>query len=456
MSETINSPRERILLVDDDATVLRNFRLCLEDDGYQVNTAPNAGSALAAVARSVFDVCILDLHIGEEFGLDLLPQLRAAAPWMRVVMATAESDAAIAVSAMRAGAADYLIKPCEPEKLLHAVAQQVQARRLERRIEELESSRAETLPDQLDSANPVMGRLLEMARQAAETDATVLILGESGTGKNVLARNIHLWSMRRKAGFATVNCPSLSAELLESELFGHVKGAFTGAHDHRQGRVQVAEGGTLFLDEIGEFPLSLQPKFLRFLQDREYERVGDPRTRTADVRLIAATNRDLATAVADGTFRNDLYYRLNVIALTVPALRERPEDIPAIADRLLASLVARYRRPARRFAESARNAMRAYSWPGNVRELANAIERAVILCAGEEIAYEHLPFAAAGVTSSLASATPRAGDPVTIEQLERAHIEAVLGATPTLDVAARQLGIDASTLYRKRKTYGLG
>jgi len=457
MNETVTSPRERILLVDDDATVLRNFRLCLEDEGYQVNTAQNTGSALAAVARSVFDVCILDLHIGEDFGLDLLPQLRAAAPWMRVIMATAESDAAIAVSAMRAGAADYLIKPCEPEKLLHAVEQQIQARRLERRIEELESSRAETLPDLLDSANPTMSRLLEMARQAAETDATVLLLGESGTGKNVLARNIHLWSMRRKAGFATVNCPSLSAELLESELFGHVKGAFTGAHDHRQGRVQVAEGGTLFLDEIGEFPLSLQPKFLRFLQDREYERVGDPRTRTADVRLIAATNRDLAQAVADGTFRNDLYYRLNVIALTVPALRERPEDIPGIADRLLTSLVARYRRPARRFTETARNALLAYPWPGNVRELANAIERAVILCADEEIAYEHLPFASAGLNAtSLASATPRAGDPVTIEQLERAHIEAVLGATPTLDVAARQLGIDASTLYRKRKTYGLG
>lgn len=457
MNETITPPRERILLVDDDATVLRNFRLCLEDEGYQVNTAHNAGSALSAVSRSVFDVCVLDLHIGDEYGLELLPQLRAAAPWMRVIMATAESDAAIAVSAMRAGAADYLFKPCEPEQLLRAVGQQAQARRLERRIEELEASSSDLPPESLDSANPAMSRLLEMARQAAETDATVLVLGESGTGKNVLARNIHLWSMRRKAGFATVNCPSLSAELLESELFGHVKGAFTGAHDHRQGRVQVAEGGTLFLDEIGEFPLSLQPKFLRFLQDREYERVGDPRTRTADVRIIAATNRDLAASVADGSFRNDLYYRLNVIALTVPALRERPEDVLAIADRLLASLVARYRRPARRFSESARNALLAYSWPGNVRELANAIERAVILCSGEEIGYEQLPFAASGLgVASLPSATPRAGDPVTIDQLERAHIEAVLGATPTLDLAARQLGIDASTLYRKRKAYGLG
>ncbi|HJU41003.1 MAG TPA: sigma-54 dependent transcriptional regulator [Tahibacter sp.] len=448
--------RERVLLVDDDSTVLRTFRLCLEDAGYQVNVAHNAASALAAVARSVFDVCVLDISLGDESGLELLPQLRAAAPWMRVVMATAEVDAAIAVSAMRAGAADYLIKPCEPDELIHAVEQQAQARRLERRIEELESGRDAPSTDVVDSANATMARMLETARQAAETDATILILGESGTGKNMLARTIHAWSNRRKAAFATVNCPSLSAELLESELFGHVKGAFTGAHEHRAGRVQVAEGGTLFLDEIGEFPLQLQPKFLRFLQDREYERVGDPRTRKADVRLIAATNADLGAAVANGTFRSDLYYRLNVISLTVPPLRERPEDILPIAHGLLTTLVARYRRPARRFSESARNALVGYSWPGNVRELANAIERAVILCGGEDIGYEHLPFTAANATASLASSTPRAGDPVTLDVLERAHIEAILGATPTLDVAAKTLGIDASTLYRKRKSYGIG
>jgi two-component system, NtrC family, response regulator AlgB len=457
MSEVESVRRERVLLVDDDSSVLRNFRLCLEDAGFQVNTAQNASQALSALVRGVFDVCVLDLHIGEESGLDLLPQLRSAAPWMRVVMATAESDAAVAVSAMRSGAADYLIKPCEPDQLIHAVEQQASARRLERRIEQLEDAREGSEVIDIQSANPQMARVLEMARQAAETDATVLLLGESGTGKNVLARAIHGWSNRRKAAFATVNCPSLSAELLESELFGHVKGAFTGAHDHRQGRVQVAEGGTLFLDEIGEFPLVLQPKLLRFLQDRDYERVGDPRTRKADVRLIAATNRDLAGAVAENRFRNDLYYRLNVISITVPPLRDRPEDVVPIARRLLMDMVARYRRPARRFSESASNALQAYSWPGNVRELQNAIERAVILCSGEEIGYEHLPFSTPGeVPSAIIANSPRAGDPVTLEVLERAHIEAVLGATPTLDVAARTLGIDASTLYRKRKSYGLG
>jgi NtrC-family two-component system response regulator AlgB len=299
-----------------------------------------------------------------------------------------------------------------------------------------------------------MARVLEMARQAADSDATVLLLGESGTGKNLLARAIHQWSARRGAGFATVNCPSLSPELLESELFGHVKGAFTGATDNRQGRVQAAEGGTLLLDEIGDFPLALQPKLLRFLQDREYERVGDPRTRQADVRLIAATNRDLAEEVTKGSFRQDLYYRINVISLIVPPLRERSEDIVPLARRLLERLVVRYRRPARRFSAAAETALKAYPWPGNVRELQNAVERAVILCPGEEIGVDFLPFLGAPVAIAGAAA-PRAGDAVSLEALERAHIEAVLGAAPTLDVAARILGIDASTLYRKRKAYGL-
>jgi len=442
----------RVLLVDDHVGVLRNFRLCLEDAGHRVRTAQDTTQALTAIEQNVFDVCLLDLHLGIGSGLDLLPTLRTLAPWMRVVVATAESDAGAAVTAMRHGAADYLVKPCDPEDLLRAVAQQAEARRLERRIEELECGTGGP-PGGLRSASPAMLRVLEQAQQAAQSDATVLILGESGTGKNVLARQIHAWSARRGAAFTTVSCPSLSAELLESELFGHVRGAFTGATEQRQGRVQVAEGGTLFLDEIGDFPLVLQPKLLRFLQDREYERVGDPRTQHADVRLIAATNRDLAAEVAAQRFRQDLYYRLDVIALTVPPLRERREDILPIAADLLVALVARYRRPARRFSVAAARALEAHAWPGNVRELHNAIERAVILCAGDEIGPEHLPFA--GGSGPVRRGLPRAGDPLPLGTLERAHIEAVLGSTPTLDEAARTLGIDASTLYRKRRTYGL-
>jgi len=454
MTDSTARPSARVLLVDDDAAVLRNFRLCLEEAGYQTNTAQNSAQALAALARGVFDVCLLDFRLGDESGIELLPALRQAAPWLRVVMATAEGDAQNAVRAMQAGAADYLVKPCDPDELLIAVRRQVEARRMERRIDELESARGDVADDGPVSASPAMTRVLEMARQAADSDATVLLLGESGTGKNLLARAIHGWSRRRGGGFATVNCPSLSTELLESELFGHVKGAFTGATDNRQGRVQMAEGGTLLLDEIGDFPLALQPKLLRFLQDREFERVGDPRTRQADVRLITATNRDLAEEVTLGTFRQDLYYRINVISLVVPPLRERTEDILPLSRRLLEQLVMRYRRPARRFSNEAERAMQTYPWPGNVRELQNAVERAVILCPGEEIGVDYLPFANLPVAIA-ASGAPRAGDMVTLEALERAHIEAVLGAASTLDEAARVLGIDSSTLYRKRKAYGM-
>jgi NtrC-family two-component system response regulator AlgB len=249
-----------------------------------------------------------------------------------------------------------------------------------------------------------------------------------------------------------VSCPSLSAELLASELFGHVRGAFTGATDNRQGRVQIADGGTLFLDEIGDLPLAIQPKLLRFIQDHEYERVGDPHTRTANVRVIAATNRDLKKMIANGEFREDLYYRLNVITLTMPPLRERPEDLVSIAETMLMTFVRQYDRPARRFNESAINWLRQYAWPGNLRELRNVVERAVILCTQEAIGVEYLP---TGTDTSAAKPGPglRAGDTVSLEDLERAHILAVMSATSTLDSAAKILGIDGSTLYRKRKQY---
>ncbi len=296
-----------------------------------------------------------------------------------------------------------------------------------------------------------MHATLELAQRVAEKDASLLILGENGTGKTVLARAIHQWSGRRDAIFATVSCPSLSAELLASELFGHVRGSFTGATDNRQGRVQIAEGGTLFLDEIGDLPAVLQPKLLRFLQDREYERVGDPNTRTADVRVIAATNRDLGSMVEQGKFREDLFYRLNVVTLTMPPLRERREDIEKISEGMLARLARRYDAPARRFSADALALLMAHSWPGNLRELHNAIERAVIVSRGEAIGAEHLPFARERPPASLGL---RAGDAVSLQELERAHIEAVIASSPSLEAAARLLKIDSSTLYRKRKQYG--
>lgn len=451
MSERATSPKPKpkVLLVDDDAKVLRSFRHCLEAEGYEVTTAQDAAQAEAALGRLIFDVCMLDLDLGSSSGLDLLPKLREWAPWMRIVMATATDNVATALAATRAGAADYLVKPCAPEQLAHAVAQQLEARKLERRIEALEGEARHAELD-LTTLSPTLSATYEIARQVADTDAAVLLLGESGTGKSVLARAMHGWSKRQKAVFATVSCPTLSAELLASELFGHVRGAFTGATDNRQGRVQVAEGGTLFMDEIGDLPLSMQPRLLRFLQDHEYERVGDPHTRTANVRVIAATNQDLTVMIKEGKFREDLYYRLNVVALRLPALRERREDIVPVSERLLLQFARQYDRPARRFAGEAATALCAYDWPGNLRELRNVVERAVILCKEDVIRSEQLPFAANGRPS-----TPglRTGDSFTLEQLERAHIQAILATAPTLEAAAGILGIDASTLYRKRRQY---
>ncbi|MBG7007606.1 sigma-54-dependent response regulator transcription factor AlgB [Pseudomonas aeruginosa] len=448
--ETTSEKQGRILLVDDESAILRTFRYCLEDEGYSVATASSAPQAEALLQRQVFDLCFLDLRLGEDNGLDVLAQMRVQAPWMRVVIVTAHSAVDTAVDAMQAGAVDYLVKPCSPDQLRLAAAKQLEMRQLTARLEALEGEMRRQ-GDGLESHSPAMAAVLETARQVAATDANILILGESGSGKGELARAIHTWSKRAKKPQVTINCPSLTAELMESELFGHSRGAFTGATESTLGRVSQADGGTLFLDEIGDFPLTLQPKLLRFIQDKEYERVGDPVTRRADVRILAATNRDLGAMVAQGQFREDLLYRLNVIVLNLPPLRERAEDILGLAERFLARFVKDYGRPARGFSEAAREAMRQYPWPGNVRELRNVIERASIICNHELVDLDHLGFSA----TQSASSAPRVGESLSLEDLEKAHITAVMASSATLDQAAKTLGIDASTLYRKRKQYGL-
>ncbi|EMO6787595.1 sigma-54-dependent response regulator transcription factor AlgB [Pseudomonas aeruginosa] len=448
--ETTSEKQGRILLVDDESAILRTFRYCLEDEGYSVATASSAPQAEALLQRQVFDLCFLDLRLGEDNGLDVLAQMRIQAPWMRVVIVTAHSAVDTAVDAMQAGAVDYLVKPCSPDQLRLAAAKQLEVRQLTARLEALEDE-VRRQGDGLESHSPAMAAVLETARQVAATDANILILGESGSGKGELARAIHTWSKRAKKPQVTINCPSLTAELMESELFGHSRGAFTGATESTLGRVSQADGGTLFLDEIGDFPLTLQPKLLRFIQDKEYERVGDPVTRRADVRILAATNRDLGAMVAQGQFREDLLYRLNVIVLNLPPLRERAEDILGLAERFLARFVKDYGRPARGFSEAAREAMRQYPWPGNVRELRNVIERASIICNQERVDVDHLGFSA----TQSASSAPRIGESLSLEDLEKAHITAVMASSATIDQAAKTLGIDASTLYRKRKQYGL-
>jgi NtrC-family two-component system response regulator AlgB len=317
---------------------------------------------------------------------------------------------------------------------------------LENRVVELESRlQAESAEFDLESEAPLVQKALSVANKAAVSEATVLLLGESGTGKSVLARAMHEHSRRARAAFITVSCPSLSRDLLESELFGHVKGAFTGAHADTIGKIAAAEGGTLFLDEIGDLPPEVQAKLLRLLQEREYERVGDTRPRKADVRVIAATNRTLSEAVAKGDFREDLFYRLNVITITLPPLRDRLVDLARIADKQLRFFGARSGRNSLQFSPEALSALQQYSWPGNLRELRNVIERAAILAEGDWIQPDDL--------ADLAGAPqePRIGGPATLTELENEHIRRVLANSRTIEEAADTLGIDPATLYRRKK-----
>jgi NtrC-family two-component system response regulator AlgB len=296
-----------------------------------------------------------------------------------------------------------------------------------------------------------MQRALALARQVATSEATVLLRGENGTGKGVLARAIHTWSRRAAAPFATVSCPTLSAELFESELFGHALGAFTGAVKDTPGRVAACEGGSLFLDEVGDIPLALQPKLLRLLQEKAYERVGEAVTRRADVRLISATNIDLEAAAKAGRFREDLFYRLNVVQIDLPPLRERLEDLEDLAQSFLGFFARENRKPGLAFSAGVLERLKAHAWPGNVRELRNAVERSVILCPGGEILPEHLPPRLGGAMGPAL----QSGDLVSIEKMEEAHIRRVLARTRSLEEAAQVLEIDAATLWRKRKKYGL-
>ena len=442
-----------LLVVDDEPSLRRTLRLTLESMGHRVADAAAGVPALAAVAQERFDLAFLDLRLGRESGLDLLPQLLRAAPGVGVVVMTAFAAIDTAVEAMRAGAFDYLPKPFTPEQLRLLLARWDRVRGLDTEVRDLrEQVRAAVPEGDLRTEEPAVRAVLDVAFRVAPTDAAVLARGESGTGKGVLARAIHARSKRAGRPFVTVHCPSLSGELLESELFGHARGAFTGAVEATEGKVAAAEGGTLFLDEIGDLPLALQPKLLRFLQDKAYERVGETRTRAGDVRVIAATNRDLEADVAAGRFREDLLYRLNVIELTLPPLRERRRDLPAAADRLLQFFARQTGKGVRRFSPEASAAIGRHAWPGNLRELRNAVERGVILATDDEVGLSHLP---TQIGTPPAAGRVEVGGAVTLEALENEHVRRLLASSPSLEDAAVTLGIDPSTLYRKRKRLGL-
>jgi NtrC-family two-component system response regulator AlgB len=438
----------RLLIVDDEASLRRTLRTTLEAEGHRAAEAATGAQALDAVRSDSFDLVFLDLRLGKEKGLDVLKELLDLTPGLHVVIVTAYAAVDTAVEAMRRGAFDYLAKPFTPDQVRVVLNRSSLVRGLKNRVAALEEKVA---PDvELETKESAFRQVLETAWQVAPSEATVLLRGESGTGKGVLARAIHDRSGRSGRPFVTVHCPSLSADLLESDLFGHTRGSFTGAVRDTTGKVAAAEGGTLFLDEVGDLPLSLQPKLLRLLQDKAYERVGEAVPRAADVRILAATNRELEADVKAGRFREDLFYRLNVFDVTLPPLRQRRADVLPLASFLLIFFAKQVGKGIVGFTPDAEAALSRYAWPGNVRELRNAVERGVILARESNVGLEHLP------GQLVTSAGPRVevGGAVTLDDLEAEHIRRVIAATPSLDEAAKTLGIDPSTLYRKRKRSG--
>jgi NtrC-family two-component system response regulator AlgB len=450
------------LVIDDDKTFRDATCFLIEDAGHYAEGVESGQMGLNWLKEDKWDAVLLDLNLGADNGLDLLADLQKQIPEIPVVMVTAQGSVKTAVEAMRRGAVDFLEKPFGREQFLTVLARLQRLHQMSRRIERLEQvvteTRSQNLEPIFDFTTPAMLEVMDTLLRAAKTPASILILGESGTGKSVVARAIHEKSHLADKPFVTVSCPSLSRELLESELFGHVRGSFTGAIKDHWGKVKTADGGTLFLDEIGDLPLEIQPKLLRLLQEREYERLGENVTRTANLRIIAATNRDLKQRVADGLFREDLFFRLNVIPVELPPLRLRGEDLVRFAGHYQSFFAEQCGRKLADLSPEAIACLRAHTWPGNLRELRNAIERAVILAKREKIFPEDFPAELRGPATNTAAgggALPQVGSLISLEQLEEAHLRRILGQTASLTEAAEILGIDQATLYRKRKRIGL-
>jgi two-component system, NtrC family, response regulator AlgB len=450
------------LVIDDDKAFRDATCLLIDGEGHYAEAARSGELGLAALKEGKFDSVLLDLNLGPEKGLDILEQILKRQPNLPVIIFTAQGSVKNAVEAMRRGAVDFLEKPFTREQFHLVLARVQRFHQLNQNIERLEQavkeSNAQSPEIFLDSNTPLMKEVMDTLLRAAKTPASILLLGESGTGKSVVARAIHQQSHLADKPFITVSCPSLSKELLESELFGHVKGAFTGALRDHWGKVKAAAGGTLFLDEIGDLPMEIQPKLLRLLQEREYERVGENVMRQAEVRVVAATSHDLKKRVAEGAFREDLYFRLNVITAEMPPLRQRQGDLIRFAEHYFKHFASLCGRRLAGFSEEASAAIRAYSWPGNLRELRNAIERAVIMAKGSKVGLEDLPAELRGQTGAGGNGSDGAlqvGSLVSMEQLEEAHLRKVLERTANLAEAAQVLGIDQATLYRKRKKIGL-
>lgn len=441
----------KVLLVDDEAGVRFGIRDFLESQGFEVEEADSCASGEETFRASPPDACILDYSLLDGNALELLPRLKTIDPAVPIIILTAHGSIDLAVRAIKEGAEQFLTKPVELPALLVLLQRMLETQRNRRRQIAGESRMARTAVDPFLGSSAPIRQLAEMARRVAVSSSPILIQGETGSGKGVLAAWVHRNSPRRDEAFVDLNCAGLSREFLETELFGHEKGAFTGAASSKTGLLEIAHEGTVFLDEVGDMDVTVQPKLLKVLEEKRFRRLGDVRDRRVDIRLIAATHQDLARLVLETKFRSDLYYRISAIPLLVPPLRQRAEDIPLLAGQFLGRLAADLGRREVRLSPEAERALQEYSWPGNVRELRNLLERAVLLSGAEVLRPEHFHFDV--------PASPEAfedGSDLTLQQIESRQIQRVLQEERgQVDRAARRLGIPRSTLYEKIKKLGL-
>jgi DNA-binding NtrC family response regulator len=448
----------KILVVDDEPGVRKSLAIMLRREGYEAAEARDAAEALEQLGREVFDLVITDLRMGEVSGIDLLKAIGQANPTVPTIVVTAFGTVESAVEAMKLGAFDFVTKPFRPEEILLRARNALESRRLRAEVQQLRTeAKAVFGLEGIIAVSDGMREVLAKLPRIAQTQGTVLITGESGTGKELVARAVHLASRRAHGPFVSVSCASLPEPLLENELFGHVKGAFTGAVAARKGLIEEAHTGTFFLDEVGETPASIQAKLLRVLEERTLRRLGDNRSIPIDVRVVAATNRDLEAAVRDKTFREDLFYRLNVFRIHLPPLRERREDIPVLARHFGSLHAQRLARDCTGFSSDAMQALCLHDFPGNVRELSNIVEQAVALCAGSRIELVDLPDAVHRVAPrppEIETVTTSAERPKTLAELERGLIlDRIRARSGNLNLVAEDLGISRTTLWRRMKDY---
>jgi two-component system NtrC family response regulator len=447
------SPKGKLLIIDDEERLRKLLARILQLEDYEVFEAANAKEGLRRLAHEVVDVVISDVKLPDINGIELTKTIKATYPAIEIIVLTAYGTINDGVTAIKNGAFDYITKGDDNEKIIPLVNKAMDKAVLQRRVLELENKLNLKFGfERIIGTSPAITAAIKLAQRVAGTDTTVLLLGETGTGKEVFAEAIHQSSLRNAKPFVAINCSAFSRELLESELFGHKAGSFTGAMKDKKGLFEEANGGTIFLDEIGELDQDLQAKLLRVLESQQFIKIGDTKTTQVSVRILAATNRDLQEEVAQGHFRSDLFYRLSVFQVTLPAIRERRKDIGPLAKSFVQYFAAKVSKQINGFTDDFLHKLEAYNWPGNVRELKNIIERAVILCDGNELDASLLPY-------EFETATKRTGNPVSafdLSSVEKLHIQRVLNHTHgNRAEAARLLNIGIATLYRKLKEYGL-